>query len=123
MRITPPHKKFRVTHPHLPPIQNFDKIDGYYEFIEKGVRLFCLATSGMGWEHVSVSIPNASRCPTWEEMCFVKNRFWKPTESVVQYHPAKSEYVNNHPYCLHLWKPVGKKYPLPPSIMVGVKKK
>lgn len=41
-------------------------------------------------------------------------------ETVVQFHPPESEYVNNHLYCLHLWKPP---YPviLPPSIMVGVK--
>ena len=27
-----------------------------------------------GWEHVSVSLPD--RCPTWEEMCRVKDLFW-----------------------------------------------
>lgn len=55
-----------------------------------------------GWEHVSISI--GSRCPTWEEMCFVKNLFWGDDESVIQFHPMKSNYVNKHPYCLHLWR-------------------
>jgi hypothetical protein len=40
---------------------------------------------------------------------------------VVQYHPAKSEYVNNMPNCLHLWRPVNEAMPTPPSIMVGVR--
>ena len=54
------------------------------------------------WEHVSVSTP--TRCPTWEEMCKVKNLFWYEHETVLQFHPKTSEYVNNFPYCLHLWK-------------------
>ncbi len=71
-----------------------------------------------GWEHVSVS--TATRCPTWDEMCRIKDLFWTEDEAVLQFHPPKSEYVNNHQFCLHLWKPP---YPvvLPPSILVGIK--
>lgn len=69
------------------------------------------------WEHVSISTHN--RCPNWEEMCFVKELFWDDEETVVQYHPAKSNYINRHPYCLHLWKPVLAVLPLPPTIMIG----
>ena len=29
---------------------------------------------GMGWQHVSVSLPK--RCPNWLEMCMIKNLFW-----------------------------------------------
>lgn len=72
-----------------------------------------------GWEHVSVSLP--SRCPTWEEMCYLKNLFWNDDECVVQYHPRKSEYVNNHPHCLHLWRPLNEKLPEPPAMLVGLK--
>lgn len=61
------------------------------------------------------------RCPTWEEMCFVKSLFWDDNEAVMQLHPPKSDWVNNHPYCLHLWKPNNQQIPLPPSIMVGNK--
>lgn len=71
---------------------------------------------GMGWEHVSVAYPN--RCPTWEEMCRVKNIFWSDDECVVQYHPPKADYVNFHPYCLHLWRKVGENYELPPKNFV-----
>ena len=72
-----------------------------------------------GWEHVSVSLYN--RIPNWKEMCFVKELFWNDDECVVQYHPAKSEYVNVHPNCLHLWKPIDGKFPIPPSHLVGPK--
>jgi hypothetical protein len=71
------------------------------------------------WEHVSVS--TVQRCPTWEEMVYVKDLFWGPEETVIQLHPPKSEYVNNHPNCLHLWKPVGIALPMPPSTTVGMK--
>jgi hypothetical protein len=29
--------------------------------------------------------------------------------------------VNNHPFCLHLWRAVDQHMRLPPSIMVGIK--
>ena len=78
-----------------------------------------IASDGMGWEHVSVSRPD--RCPSWEDMCLVKSLFWDEEDCVIQYHPPKSQYVNNHPYCLHLWRPVGIELPMPPSMMVGIK--
>jgi hypothetical protein len=67
---------------------------------------------GGGWEHVSVSYRR--RTPTWDEMCKVKDMFWNDEETVVQYHPKKSEYKNLHPYCLHLWRKCGEDFELPP---------
>ena len=67
--------------------------------------LFCQASDGAGWEHVSVSTHD--RCPTWEEMSKIKELFWGDDDFVVQMHPPKSDYVNNHPYCLHLWRECG----------------
>lgn len=78
-----------------------------------------IASDGEGWEHVSVS--DTVRCPTWFEMCFIKDLFWDDSDCVVQYHPPKSEYVNNHPYCLHLWRPTEQSIPLPDSILVGIR--
>jgi hypothetical protein len=85
----------------------------------KGPPLKVIASDGEGWEHVSVSLP--TRCPTWEEMAGIKRMFWDGTDCVIQYHPPESEYVNNHPYCLHLWRPIGVALPMPPSLMVGYK--
>lgn len=71
------------------------------------------------WQHVSAS--HANRTPTWDEMCKLKDLFWSPQDTVLQFHPPESEYVNNHPHCLHLWKQVGAEVPLPPSTAVGYK--
>lgn len=84
-----------------------------------GTQLVVIASSEGGWEHVSVS--TKTRCPNWEEMCFVKDIFWQDEEAVMQLHPPKSSYVNCHPTCLHMWRPVDGTIPLPPSEMVGPK--
>lgn len=77
-----------------------------------------VASDGAGWDHVSVSRHN--RPPNWAEMCRVKDVFFDPEEVVMQLHPRKSEYVNNHPHCLHLWRPQGVEIPTPHAAMVGV---
>lgn len=90
-----------------------------------GERL-CIVASGAdaddkvsdGWEHVSVS--TRRRTPNWQEMCFAKDLFWSDEECVIQFHPPRSEYVNNHPHCLHLWRHVDG-HKMPPSILVGYK--
>jgi len=76
---------------------------------------------GLGWEHLSVSTP--SKTPSWEQMCMMKDIFWEDDEACVQYHPKKEDYINNHQYCLHIWKPLNEELPLPPSILVGFKSK
>jgi len=70
------------------------------------------------WEHVSVSLMH--RCPTWEEMCHIKSLFFEEEETVVQFHPKKSQYKNAHPFCLHMWRDTTKEYELPPSIYVAL---
>lgn len=75
-----------------------------------------------GWEHVSVCPLKRKITPSWDDMCYIKDLFWREDEAVVQIHPEKAEYVNNMPNCLHLWKPAGKEMPLPPSILVGIRK-
>lgn len=76
-----------------------------------------IASDGVGWEHVSVSL-NTKRCPTWEEMCYIKSLFWDDCDCVVQFHPPSSQYVNNHPFTLHLWREVGVTYKTPPMALV-----
>jgi hypothetical protein len=88
------------------------------------------------WEHVSVHayrtgapLPHFSgrtraitmRTPTWKEMAFVKDTCWDGEDVVMQLHPKHSEYVNQHPHVLHLWRPVHETIPTPPSIFVGVR--
>lgn len=92
-----------------------DAKNGAFKVFVGGRSFFVIASSGGGWEHVSVSPGGKkSRCPTWNEMCAIKNMFFDEEEVVMQLHPAKSEYVNIHPYCLHLWRPLEQKIPMPP---------
>ena len=71
------------------------------------------------WEHVSVSV--AHRTPNWMEMEFICRLFWDEEECVMQLHPPRSDWVNVHPHCLHLWRPLTAEIPRPPSILVGPK--
>lgn len=120
-------------HPHAPHLESDDSWGNNGMFwlptsVKRPLRIRCIASDGDGWqehgypppawEHVSVS--TAVRCPTWEEMCFVKDLFWDPEDVVIQLHPPRSEWINNHPYCLHLWRPIDIELPRPPSITVGV---
>lgn len=80
---------------------------------------------GEGWEHVSARVKGHDtkdeRCPTWEEMCWIKQLFWEEEECVFQLHPPRSEYVNNHPFVLHLWRNTKIDPPRPPAILIGIK--
>lgn len=109
------------------------KNNGYVKIIKEGkdgfggtfydkksrCKLNFIMSWGAGFEHCSVSMP--TRCPSWEQMCSIKDAFWNDDEVCMQLHPAKKNYVNNHPYCLHIWKPIDKEIPLPPTILVGFK--
>ena len=96
-----------------------DKNNGL--FVIKWLNVKCIASDGGGWEHVSVSRLDSIDSPIWQHMCIVKDLFWDEEDVVVQFHPKKSEYINNHPGCLHLWRKQGHEFELPPSIMVGYK--
>lgn len=118
-------EKFRMKHGDF----STNEIDGnngiflipYHE----NMILQCVASDGEGWEHVSVCVRfknrNNHEIPTWNQMCLIKDTFWGEEDTVIQYHPARSEYVNNHPYVLHLWRPINKEIPIPNSILVGIK--
>lgn len=92
--------------------------NGAFEIKHKGHKFFVIASDGAGWEHVSITLPN--RTPSWKEMCYFKDMFWDHSDVVVQYHPAKDTYIDNHPFCLHLWRPIIAKLPAPNSLLVGL---
>lgn len=89
--------------------------------LASGRKAYVIASDGMGWEHVSVTLPSWKRVPSWAELCEVKSIFWDGCDCVVQFHPPEDEYVNQHPFCLHLWRPCGQNFPTPPSLLVGVR--
>lgn len=109
-------EKYRVKIPELP--LGDETCGVFYIKLKYGQIVTVIASASFGWEHVSVS--RADRCPTWDEMCDVKSLFWDDDDCVIQYHPPKKDHINNHEYCLHLWRPIGIDLPMPPKIMVGI---
>jgi hypothetical protein len=79
--------------------------------------LFIIASSGLGWDHVSIS--HRSRCPNWPEMEHVKRLFFLPDEVAMQLHVAVADHISHAEHCLHLWRPHYAAIPLPPPELVG----
>lgn len=136
MKPNPPNQ-FRVRHAGAWSSTDADGMNGAFSIPLTGfghrIIANCIVSDGRcddeapeiaGWEHVSVHIMDMGgkqRIPTWAEMCAVKDFFWGPEEVVVQFHPAKSHYVNNHGSVLHLWRWTKSQFPAPPEILVGIK--
>ena len=94
------------------------EVSGTY-FIPCGtVMLTVIASDGLGWDHVSVS--TKTRCPTWEEMAYVKSLFFRDDETAMQLHVPSKDHRNLHRYCLHLWRPNdGREIPRPDANLVA----
>ncbi len=73
-----------------------------------------------GWDHVSVHIetPLRQRCPTWEEIDYIRKLFFRGDEWVMQLHAPADKNINVHPYTLHLWRPQNESIPVPPRDFV-----
>jgi hypothetical protein len=99
-------------------------MNGVFQFRgPRGLDILCIVSDGGGWDHVSFEEvpPNEhvkQDVPTWEETCAVKDYFFESYEVAIQIHPAKKNYVNLHPFVLHLWRPQNQEIPLPPLWMV-----
>jgi hypothetical protein len=115
-KITHPSlEKFRVTEgPFATP--SYSGSCGMFLLTAPYATIRVIATDEGGWDHVSVSLDH--RCPNWIEMNMVKELFFTDEETVVQFHPPKKDYVNIHPYCLHLWRCHDQEYKLPPKEMI-----
>jgi len=114
-------ERYRQTHPILGNSM-YGANWGFFIIPCRGGLLRVIASDGCsaeerGWEHVSVSLNN--RTPTWDEMRLVKELFWHDEETVFQFHPAKSQYRNCHPYVLHLWRQSGREIELPPGDLIA----
>lgn len=96
-----------------------DEHNGAFILKIKGETYQVIVSNGGGWEHVSIS--HKHKIPSWTTMNTLKDLFFEEDEVVMQLHPAKKNYVNNHPNTLHLWKPINETIPTPPTWMVGIK--
>jgi len=81
-----------------------------------GGWLRIIASSGGGWDHISISLEH--RCPNWTEMEFVKRLFFKPDELAWQYHMPPADHIDFHPYVLHIWRKHNFVMPTPPRELV-----
>lgn len=72
-----------------------------------------------GWYHASISPYKKRIIPSYEDMCQVKDIFWKEDEDVIHVFPRKENHVNNVENCLHLWSCYYAPMLLPPSCFVG----
>lgn len=82
----------------------------------RSLKVMAVDSEETGWEHVSVSLLDEPRkCPSWDEMCLVKNSFWDAQDCVIQFHPPQKDYVNQHVGVLHLWRCVNTEFPMPPK--------
>jgi hypothetical protein len=80
---------------------------GFVKLPDCGTCSVAFGNNEDGYEHVSVSPKHRYRIPSWDDMCALKDIFFRDEEEAYQIHPKKSEYVNISENCLHLWKPIG----------------
>lgn len=106
--------QYRIT---IPGAGLGNAVAGAFDIPATGVTLRVIASAVLGWDHVSVSTKR--RCPNWPEMSRIKEMFFEPDETAMQLHVPAAEHVNNHPYCLHLWRPHHGTIPRPPAAFVG----
>lgn len=50
-----------------------------------------------------MSFSRRSRTPSYEDLDWVRKAFIGEDRESIQVFPPKEEYVNAHPYTLHLW--------------------
>lgn len=78
------------------PGRHFWRQDGLSVIVTGGLH-----SDGRKWLHFSVARPD--RLPTWDDLKETKRLFLGPERKAIQVIPKDSQYVNIHPYCLHLF--------------------
>lgn len=85
-------------------VQHPDGIVCYEHVTGRGLYVIvsgCVEGDGRRWIHVSCS--RSDRLPSWSDLRKVKDAFIGRERKAIQVLPPASEYVNFHPYVLHLW--------------------
>lgn len=92
----------------------------------KGVRV--IASWGLDWDHVSVSVVGGRKIPSYKTMRFVHSVFF-PGEIAVEYHMPPSKHISpgidlpsklglQGTEVLHLWRCQTQEMPTPPRGLV-----
>lgn len=75
-------------------------------YVNKGqglVVMTSIATKDDGHKVLHVSLSRRSRLPDWNDVKRVKDAFIGEDKEAYHVLPKKADYINIHPYCLHLW--------------------
>lgn len=62
-----------------------------------------IVSKDAGLWHMSIS--RTDRLPTYDELKDARYHFLSDVKYIVQIFPPKSDFVNVHQFCLHLWEP------------------
>lgn len=108
--------KYRVNLPDYEQVAD-DSIQGAFVIPYANAELRIVSSNGAGWDHVSVSV--AGRCPTWDEMHWIRKLFFEPNETVIQIDPPEHDYVSFHRHTLHMWRNQRQVIDLPPKWMIA----
>lgn len=118
-RVPEEIEKHRITKGPL-ATSKIHGFNGAFELpgIIDGFGLIAIVSDNHGWDHISVTTRPDNRCPTWAEMCYVKDLFFGKNQWAIQFHPPQNQNVNIHENCLHLWRPNSTPFPSPPTRLV-----
>ena len=115
--LSPSIEKYRIKTGEYASTKRYG-MNGAFQIPYKKMKLNIIISDQIGWDHISVSVDKKQRTPTWKEMCFVKDIFFSEEEIALQYHPKKSDYINDHDHVLHLWRPQKIEILMPPKVFV-----
>ena len=99
-------KPEKVSFPGFRMMQESD--DGYLYAARsmspvQGMTVICSGQIENGKKWLHVSFARQSRMPSYDDMILVKRAFIGEARKAIMVLPDKANYVNLHPYCLHLW--------------------
>jgi hypothetical protein len=92
--------------------------NGHFIVPLEGEIWHVILSDQLGWKHLSVTNAQKKVMPSWNIMCRLKEAFFGDEDWVCQFHPAKEDYVNDHPFCLHLWQSLDEPMPHPSFVFV-----
>lgn len=94
--FVPLNPRWQPTRSPQPLVRCFVRDDGLAALMSRDF------VDGAWWIHLSIS--RAKRLPSWEDLVDAKESLLGTDCEAIQVIPKRSEYVNLHPFCLHLWK-------------------
>lgn len=109
-------RRYRVDLPGFERVPDED-IQGAFLIPYADAQLQVMCGCGEDWDHVSVSVKG--RCPTWDEMHWIRGLFFEPGETVIQIDPPKDHYINYHKHTLHMWRHWRQEILLPPAKFIA----